>query len=392
MSVETIAAVIFILLLTALLVVKRKKIVTQKILFPLLYFSMYKTKLGLKSMDSFARRFEKPLKVISFLGFVLGFAGMALISFVLIQNLLKLLVTPSAVAGVGLVLPFKVKGAFFVPFFYWIIAIFVIAVVHEFSHGLIARAYKLPLKSSGFAFLGIILPIIPAAFVEPDEKAMKKASRVKQLSVYAAGPFSNVLLAFLVLGIMIWAVAPASNALFEPDGILITGFINESGTLYPAQEAGMHTGERITGIDDVPMFTMGNFTSVLQDRDPGDDITITTNVSSYQVRLATHPEQENRSYLGVYVAPSSKIRPGYEGSVIPPIFTWIVGLLYWLYVLNLGIGLFNLLPLGPLDGGRMLLSGLEGFLSPARARVIWRYTGTFFLFVVIANLGFAFFR
>ena len=77
---------------------------------------------------------------------------------------------PAASSGVGLVLPFKAKGVFYVPFFYWIISIFVIAVVHEFSHGLIARANNIKVKSSGFAFLALLVPIIPAAFVEPDEK------------------------------------------------------------------------------------------------------------------------------------------------------------------------------------------------------------------------------
>ena len=44
-------------------------------------------------------------------------------------------------------------------------------------------------------------------------------------------------------------------------------------------------------------------------------------------------------------------------------FITITSLLYWIFVINLGLGLANLLPLGPLDGGRMLLTGLTTMFS-----------------------------
>ena len=89
----------------------------------------------------------------------------------------------------------NVPGLGILPFWYWLIAIFVIAVVHEFSHGIVARAHNIPVKHTGLAFFG---PII-GAFVEPDEKKLRAGKDITQYSVYAAGAFSNVILALLAL-------------------------------------------------------------------------------------------------------------------------------------------------------------------------------------------------
>src|SRR3989338_644264 len=95
-------------------------------------------------------------------------------------------------------------------FLHWIISLFIIAIIHEFSHGVIARVYNIKIKSSGFAFLGPI----PAAFVEPDEKKMEKSSAKAQLSILAAGSFSNILLALLVI-LILFFVSPFTNSLLE---------------------------------------------------------------------------------------------------------------------------------------------------------------------------------
>ena len=168
MDVQLIAGIAFVILLSIILYLGRKKIELQKILFPIIYFAIFRTKLGIKKMDSLSKRYPKFWGWFGTAGIIIGFLGMAVIAWLLIDNLIKIIISPAAVPGVSLVLPFKVKGTFFVPFFYLIISIFIIAVVHEFCHGVIARRYNMHIKSSGFAVLGIIFPIIPAAFVEPD--------------------------------------------------------------------------------------------------------------------------------------------------------------------------------------------------------------------------------
>jgi hypothetical protein len=49
-------------------------------------------------------------------------------------------------------------------------------------HGVMARVYNLPVKNSGLVVLGALLPLVPGAFVEPDEKK----TRTKNLKILDA--------------------------------------------------------------------------------------------------------------------------------------------------------------------------------------------------------------
>lgn len=51
MNFDLIAFSIFILLITVFLIIKRKRVELQKIIFPILYVIMYRTSVGLKLMD-----------------------------------------------------------------------------------------------------------------------------------------------------------------------------------------------------------------------------------------------------------------------------------------------------------------------------------------------------
>jgi len=344
-------------------------------------------------MDKFSKKFSKQLKYIGYLAIFIGFFGMLVIAYALIQNFYNLLTKPQAVSGVGLVLPFEVKGAFYVPFFYWIISIFIIAIIHEFSHGIIARKYGMKIKSSGMAFLGILLPIVPAAFVEPDEKELKKRPAREQLSVFAAGPFSNIALALIIVGIIALISTPLSNSMIEPNGIIITGV--SDGNDYPAAKAGLKENEIITKMDNIETPYLTNFSNILKTKNPGDTIILETNSSAYNITLAESPTNSSKAYLGVFVQQSTKIKESFTekyGKFAPNMIVWLMGLFYWLYVLNLGIGLFNLAPMGPLDGGRMLLVTLQQYMEEKKAIRYWKNIGFFFLALVLINILAAFIR
>ena len=392
MDFQTIAAVVFLAVLAIFILLKRKKLDTKQIIPYFLYFSMYKTTWGLKFMDSVAKKHRKLMVYIGYLGILIGFLGMIAISYALISNIYVLFTKPEAMPGVGLVLPFKAKGVFFVPFFYWIIAIFVIAVVHEFSHGLIARAHNLKVKSSGFAFLGLIIPIIPAAFVEPDEKELRKRSHKEQLSIFAAGPFSNIAAAFLFVAVASFILAPLANAVIEPNGVKVTDYVK--GT-FPAEAAGIKIGEIIKQVDNTPTLYVNNLSIVLKSKKPNEVVAIRTDKSSYQIKLAKNPENESLAYMGAYLEQSTKIKDNVQafyGEFLPNSLIWAYGLLVILVVLNFGIGLFNLVPIGPLDGGRMLQLVLHRLFDKERGDKYWNYIGMFFLVLIFINLGFAFFR
>jgi membrane-associated protease RseP (regulator of RpoE activity) len=391
MDVQSIAGIVFLIMLAITLYVTRKKLTLQKIFFPFLYVVMYRTQLGIKSMEKLARKLPGTIKYLGYAGIAVGFAGMGFITYALLDNLYKIMFVPTALSGVGVVQPFSknIPGTFFVPFFYFIISIFVLVVVHEFSHGVLAKRYKLHIKSSGFAFLGVLIPLLPAAFVEPDEKELVKCPARQQLSIFAAGPFSNVLTAILVIGILVFVMNPVMATMIDEKGVVITDFMQQEGVTFPAEQEGIVKGSLVTALDDTPIHSLKGFSEYLEDKKPGDTVRVVTNVSSYPVTLVANPEDTSKSYLGVYVAPKTELKESFVaqyGEFIPKSVMWIGGLLIWLYVLNLGIGLFNLIPLPITDGGRMMQLVLKKYLSPLKAAQGWKFISMFFFFLVIVNL------
>lgn len=396
MDVQSFAAIIFIVLLALLLYLNRSQLQVQKIFFPLLYVIMYRTKVGLPSMDKMSKRFPKTLKWLGYTGIVIGFIGMTAIAVSLLHNLYTLIFVPAAQSGVGIVQPFSknIPGTFFVPFFYFIISIFVLVIVHEFSHGVMARLYGLKIKSSGLAFLGVLAPILPAAFVEPDEKKLVKRPAKEQLSIFAAGPFSNILVALLIVAFIFVVMNPVVVNMVEYTGVQVTAFAMNGEQKYPAELAGMQRGELVTAIDGTPVETVENFTVLLSSKEPRDAIEVTTNVSTYIITLASNPTDEEKPYMGVFVAQHTQIKESFEqkyGAWLAPVILWIAGLLLWMYVLNIGIGMFNLLPIPICDGGRMFQLVCQKLFEKERAHKVWKNVGIFFILLILVNLflGFA---
>jgi len=335
-------------------------------------------------MDYAAKKLPTALKGLSFLGVLIGFLGMILIVIELLKNTVYLLIKPGIAPGIQPVLPFEAKGVFFVPFIYWILAIFIIAGVHEFSHGLIARAYKIKIKSSGVAFLGVIFPLIPAAFVEPEEKQLLKKSLKAQLSVFAAGPFANIITAGIVILLIIHVAAPISGVAFDTNGVEVVDIVADG----PFAQAGVKEGEIIHKMEHTKIDSVKNFTKALTKYKAGDIVVIKTTESAYAVQLGSHPQNVTKPYLGISTKQFREVKPGFAakyGLFIPKAIEWVSGFLYWLFVLNLGIGLFNLLPLGPIDGGRMVKVILER-ISPKKGYQIWKYMSLFFFVVILFNI------
>ena len=436
-----IITIVFFIALTWYVYSKRNAMQAQKVLPPLLYFSMYRTTWGLKTMDSWAKKYARILNWLGISGVVIGFLGMVFICFALIKSLIDLLAKPEAPAGVGLVLPFKAKGIFYVPIEYWIICIFVIALVHEFSHGVLSRVYGVKVKASGFAFagttirtLGIILliiglwgnvkegagfniglssssdilmivgavmlafsllsnitaPIIPAAFVEPDEKKLRKKPLMQQLAVFGAGPFSNVILGFIALGLL-FALAPLSDGMIQANGVEITDFVEGD---FPAEAVGILPGEIIQSVNGIPTPYIENLSAQLSSKKPNEIIDLRTNKGQYSITLSKNPENQSMAYLGAYLSQSSDIKPDVKERYwfLPHVIIWLSGLLMFMFILNLGIGLFNLVPIGPLDGGRMLHLVLITYMEKEKAIKLFGMVGMFFLIIVLMNVLFPFLK
>jgi len=336
-------------------------------------FFLYKTKFGLKLMEKLSRICPKTLNFIGTVGIITGFLGMIFIFVTLLQMTLKLILQPSASPGLVPVLP-GVKVSPLLPvlgFWHWIIIIFIVALIHEFSHGIFARLYNIKIKSSGFAFFGPI----PAAFVEPDENQLKKKSRRAQLSILSAGAFSNIIMAFFVLFLMLFIFFPINQSLIEPSGIYIAS-VKEN---YPANMSGLPAGSMITGINSLEVKSSEKLLDFIKDN--GNEFTINTNSGDYLVKPIL---EEDRFVVGIETIQLNDYR---NKNILTSMFGWFLELLKWLWIISLGIGLFNLLPLGPVDGGRMFPLGLSFFVKDEnKIKKIWKYISFLVLGLIIINL------
>jgi len=334
---------IFGLILGIILILNKKRLELQKIIFPVLYLVLYKTKWGLKAMDSFAKRISKRAKnILSYTSITMGFIGMAFILFTFLQSVYRYFFIEKEMIVAPLLPGATIPGLPKLTFIHWIIAIFVLATVHEFSHGFFARMYKIKVKSSGFAFFGILLPIIPAAFVEPDEKQLEKASKKAQLSILSAGTFANFITALVFLLILVFISTPLTAlALSGQQGILIAG-VDPGG---PADNLGIEAGERILALNNIETPTLSNFFDTLNKTSPFEKAELKTDKAIYYITLGENPQGEERGYIGLQLIP--KVNAGIK------ILIWFNILVYWLFLTNLMVGLINLLPMGIVDGGRM---------------------------------------
>ncbi|MBN1275717.1 site-2 protease family protein [Candidatus Woesearchaeota archaeon] len=382
----------------------------KKFDFPAKLIAMYRTKIGIRLMHKWGEGAERFIKALALIGIYVGFAGMLLACWLIIKGWFNLLFVPEAPAMFAPVLPgVKIPGVdVFIPFWYGIIALFLTIVVHEFSHGVVAAAHRLKVKHSGFVMFGPL----PGAFVEPDEKQLMKAKPKVQLGVYAAGPFSNILLTLIL--ILAFGFLPffAANLGGGSEGLerftektSITSFTELFDELYrpaglptnavpggAAAEAGVMNGTVVKAINGVEIYNLTAFIDeylAIANLTPGDTITLSNATHDFIITTRTHPDNESRAYLGVFFDwnaaavepdPAAQERFGPAGFKFREVAFWQV---FWLIVLSSGIGLANLLPIGPVDGGRMFLIALERVFPEERARKLWGKVSAFVLISII---------
>lgn len=375
------AIILFYLLIIAFIIIKRKQLDVQaKIII------LYRTKWGLRWMDRTVQRWKEWIVLFGYIGVGIGFVGMIFISYTLIKNLIDLMMMPGTTSGVSLVLPgIDVPGVGILPFWHWLVAIFLIAVVHEFSHGIVARAHKLEVKNTGIVFFG---PII-GAFVEPNEEKMRKEKEVVQYSVLAAGSFSNIILAIVALLLMSLLFVPIQQTMVEPTGFTFQSYVDST---YPFAQAAIAPGTLITGINNIPTLRFEDFSSELAAKKPGDTIIVHAKEKDYEITLAQNPDDAKKPFLGIQAIKNEfEVKGQYTSGVSKALYTAIVTgvtFLRWLFLLSLGIGLFNLLPLPIVDGGRMMQTFLYRLKGEEKGEKRYRQIGVFFLVVLLLSLFF----
>jgi membrane-associated protease RseP (regulator of RpoE activity) len=243
--------ILFYLALLIIILIFRKKFDVES-----KFILLYRTKFGLKFMQNLSKKYEELIKIIGYCGIGVGFLGMVFMVIVLIQNLVSMIIKPTTASSLTLVLPgATIPGIGRLDFTFWLITIFVVALVHEAAHGIVSLAHKIRVKNSGIVFFG---PII-GAFVEPEEREISKSGDIVQYSIFAAGPFANILLSIVIMFIISLFLNPLYTNLTTEAGISFTSI--QKG--FPAERAGLKEGIVINKINNQTIRNYNDFVEVM---------------------------------------------------------------------------------------------------------------------------------
>jgi Zn-dependent protease len=356
----------------------------------------YKTTWGLRQMDTWAKRQPRFWKYVSYISVGVGVVGTILMVPFLIWQLMFIF-DQDLDSGGGLVLPINTGEEqdltnpsgliFYVPFWYWIVSILFIATVHEFGHGVIAERYKVKIKSSGFAFAGIVAPILPAAFVEPDMEDLGKKPRWQQIAVLGAGPLVNIFFAGVFLFILLGA-GLYSNSIYEDQGV---SFQNVSSISPLNNLTNLNSGVITTlYAEDETYEGQAIFTYFMRNLTNTTELTLTLRDSDMEQAsnvsfTPVYDTEEERAVIGIQGVALERVpleNKQIQASIIDGLDMW----LFWLFLLNFGIGIMNLLPLWITDGGQILRVMLNKYMSEERAMMGVHIVSLISLLLIIVTI------
>ncbi len=231
-----------------------------------------------------------------------------------------------------------------------------------------------------------------------------RAPTWKRISVILAGPLANVLTAFVILLVVFTASGVADGS-----GLAIVAQV-EAGK--PAAHAGLRAGDRIVAVDGKRAVT---FTAVSRDIRSSRGRLVTVTVVRHGRRLTLGPQRTVRATDGTWIwgfistpplvreslGPAARSAGDAMWGIVTDTVTGIssifhptaqahlttaVGIsraeasalnvsLAWFFEIlafvSLSLGLMNLIPLLPLDGGHILMSVIESVRRRALAREVY---------------------
>lgn len=280
------------------------------------------------------------------IGIPIAVFGMAFMVYTIIISLEVMFQKPTT----ALLLPgVDIPGSpIFIPIFAGIIALILLMVVHEFGHGILARAQGVRIKSIGV----ILLAILPGAFVELEEEDVEKAKRAVKLRIYAAGSMFNLGLAAIAWVVVIVLTSSFIPYAFQSDGLKII-----SVTPNGPSEGILQEGMVVSSINGYSVNNRTSYTElILNKTKPGDQMTYVTDKGTYTITATGQPSNQSIAYPGTRSETHLVVKPDVAqtyGDIIPWFLYNLSDVCYWVYALNLMVGLFNLLPMKPLDGGHI---------------------------------------
>lgn len=296
----------------------------------------------------------------------------------------------------------------------------------DLDHELIIEGYELDDEDTKLTF-----QVDEKAFFIMDERETQIAPYNRQFASKSpgqramqlfAGPMMNFLLAifiFIILGIVQGTQVEEARM----------GEIIEDS---PADEAGFVTGDEVVRIDDTPISTWEEFTSIIREN-PSTELQMTVLRDSQEEQIVVIPNEVESvnevgepiqiGQLGVYPAYEKSvigtITNGFErtfdttkliltnlmmlvtGQVSIELLSGPVGIydatdqivqtgfwnfLLWTAMLSVNLGVINLVPLPALDGGRLLFVGIEllrGKPVPPEKEGLFHFVGFAFLMLLM---------
>ena len=284
----------------------------------------------------------------------------------------------------------------YIPVAYGIIGIVVAVVVHEGTHGVIARRLKLPVKSTGLLFF-LFIPI--GAFVEIDEKLIQKIRARDSSRIMAGGPGSNVIvgvIALILLVLLLGGLVPRYN------GVLVAQVYSPSPANALHNQGHLQAGDFIEAVNGTQVNSYQILTSFMSNTRPNETLLLTIDhqgqLNTYNVTLAANPNNKAIGFIGVSVANEnlSAIKNNYANAyrtnpflylIVPGIVSqaetvvpfsgtlhayytspilgdaWypVALTIFWIFFINVNLAFFNAIPLYPLDGGQAILNWFSHF-------------------------------
>ncbi|VVB74682.1 Peptidase family M50 [Candidatus Tiddalikarchaeum anstoanum] len=354
MNWELITALIFYIALGLIIYFNRRKVqILDKI------FITYRWEKGVKYIKKIAGFGTIIFRIISAISIPVAVFFMFFGVQMLFQSAMTIAASPVPKAGISVVIPgVRLPGSdLYVPFWYGIISIIIIAIVHELSHGIVSVAEGVKLKSTG---VGLLL-IFPVAFVEPDNDSLKKSSRLSRIKVYCAGSFANILVAVLMGYLAINIVGPIIDSQVDYTNVIIQSAMPD----LPAALAGVPNNSYLEKINNETITNVTEFYNALTRINPGENITLVANGTNYYLTATQNPDNASMPYLGVFVEQGWKYKDSFKN--VPELLLMIPFFLYnlfiWVSNLNFSVGIFNLIPIWITDGGKVLSEILSIFLK-----------------------------
>jgi membrane-associated protease RseP (regulator of RpoE activity) len=277
----------------------------------------------------------------------------------------------------------------YLPVTYGLAALIITIIIHEAGHGIVARVYNIRVDSTGIVlFLGI--PI--GAFVNIEREELNRATLKQKSAVLTAGPLNNMVLAgasLVSLYFVVSTLVPLPPDINAPQfGVMVVsvngGSLAESIGIEAESVIQYVAGQQITSVEALSeslRTNLGNTIDITWMNKAGDSImrqitlpaatepgrgilgvSITPLSSDPQQVLDTYKKQFSQNPLAILLPPtfqeglvpfSDLMAPKYTSSLFGNSFAPIANMLFWLWFVNFNVGIFNALPIGPLDGGQL---------------------------------------